>query len=219
MIAYSAKLDQLAQSGEPFRLGIYGGTFDPIHIGHLLCAEKAREAFNLDMVLFVPAGRPSFKRDQYVTPGHYRLDMCRMAVASNPYFDVSELEVQREGISYTVDTLRELHAAYPQAQLFFITGDDALATIMKWHESAAIAQLCEIITVLRPEQEIDPALQARISNEGHFRVHYLNDATIPVSSTELRQAFEEGRSVRYLIPDTVRAYIDAKQLYAGKVEE
>lgn len=211
---YIEDLCDLAKQVPEVRLGIMGGTFDPIHIGHLLCAEKAREAFGLHRVLFVPAGKPSFKQGQYVTPGADRLAMCKLAIASNPYFALSSMELTREGISYTVDTLRELTSQLPEnVALFFITGDDALATIMQWRESGEIAKLADIITVLRPGQEIDPGLTKHIEDKGHFRVHYLPNATIPVSSTELRQWLAQGKSTRYLIPESVRAYIRAHGLY------
>ena len=122
MAVISERFDDLGRDGAPARLGIMGGTFDPIHIGHLACAEQAREAFGLDGVLFVPAGNPVFKKDRAVTPAGMRLAMCRLAVASNPAFDVSAVEVERGGDTYTVDTLRQLRAHYPgNVELFFIT--------------------------------------------------------------------------------------------------
>ena len=114
MAVISERFDDLGRDGAPARLGIMGGTFDPIHIGHLACAEQAREAFGLDGVLFVPAGNPVFKKDRAVTPAGMRLAMCRLAVASNPAFDVSAVEVERGGDTYTVDTLRQLRAHYPR---------------------------------------------------------------------------------------------------------
>ena len=134
--------DDLGRDGGRARLGIMGGTFDPIHIGHLACAEQAREAYDLDGVVFVPAGNPVFKKDRPVTPAAERLEMCRIATRSNPAFDVSAIEIERGGDTYTVDTLRQLRAHYPDnVELRFITGADAVYHIVQWRESAAIADL------------------------------------------------------------------------------
>ena len=113
MAVICERFDDLGSSGAPARLGIMGGTFDPIHIGHLACAEQARVAHNLDAVVFIPTGIQPFKRDQQVTPADMRLEMCRLATATNPFFDVSAVEIERAGETYTVDTLRQLHAHYP----------------------------------------------------------------------------------------------------------
>ena len=140
------RFDDLGADGRPVRLGIMGGTFDPIHIGHLACAEQAREAFSLDAVVFIPAGKPAFKLKRDVTPAEQRFEMCRLAVQGNPAFDVSRIEIDRPGVTYTADTLRQLREHYPgNVALFFITGADAVCSILKWRESAAIASMAELI--------------------------------------------------------------------------
>ena len=150
--------DDLGRDGKPARLGIMGGTFDPIHIGHLACAEQAREAYDLDGVVFVPAGNPVFKKDRVVTPAAERLEMCRIATRSNPAFDVSAIEIERGGDTYTVDTLRQLRAHYPDnVELRFITGADAVYHIVQWRESAAIADLARLIAVTRPGYALSEA--------------------------------------------------------------
>ena len=147
----SARFDDLGADGAPARLGIMGGTFDPIHIGHLACAEQAREAFGLDAVVFIPTGVPAFKRDRAVTPAPDRLAMCRLAVLPNRHFDVSSLEIDRPGVTYAVDTVRALRAHFPaNVELFFITGADSILSIARWRESAAVASLTRFIAVTRP---------------------------------------------------------------------
>ena len=122
--AISARFDGLGQDGAPVRLGIMGGTFDPIHIGHLACAEQAREAFGLDAVIFIPTGNPAHKQGKTVTPAEMRLEMCRLACLPNPHFDVSAIEVERAGLTYAVDTVRALRQHFPEnVELCYITGD------------------------------------------------------------------------------------------------
>ena len=140
MTIISKRFDKLGADGKPSRLGIMGGTFDPIHNGHLRIAEEVREQLGLDAVLFVPTGNPVFKRDQKVTDAQVRLARVRRAVAGNPHFDVSSIEVERPGSTYTVDTLRELRAHYPEnVEFYFIVGSDTAATVAKWRSCAEVA--------------------------------------------------------------------------------
>lgn len=196
-----------------------GGTFDPIHIGHLATAEQAREAYGLDAVVFVPAGNPVFKKDQRVTPAADRLAMCRLAVASNPSFCVSALEIERGGDTYTVDTLRELRAHYPaNVELFFITGADAVAHIVKWRESAAIAGLARLIAVTRPGYALTAERKHEIENEGSFDVSYLEVTALAVSSSDLRKRLRDGGSIRYLTMQSVLDYIAEHGLYTEEAK-
>lgn len=212
----SPRLDSLGQDGEPVRLGIMGGTFDPIHIGHLAVAEQACEAMRLDAVVFVPAGVPVFKRDRNVTPAHHRLEMCRLAVASNPAFDVSDIEIRRGGNTYTVDTLRQMRAFYPEnVELWFITGADAVASIVKWRESAAIADLATLIAVTRPGFELTESMQKEIASAGSFDVRYLEATALSISSSDLRDRVAQGLSIRYLTMARVRDYIYEHGLYGA----
>ena len=208
------RFDDLGADGRPARLGIMGGTFDPIHIGHLACAEQAREALGLDAVVFIPAGVPVFKRDRHVTPAADRLAMCRLAVADNPRFDVSSIEIDRGGDTYTVDTLRQLRAHYPEnVELCFITGADAVCSILQWRESAAIADLARLIAVTRPGYELSPERRELIARQGHFRVDYLEVTALSVSSSDLRARVAAGASVRYLTTQRVCDYIGEHGLY------
>lgn len=215
MAAVCERFDQLGADGAPARLGIMGGTFDPIHIGHLACAEQAREALGLDAVVFVPAGCPVYKKDQDVTAAEHRLAMCRLATASNPAFDVSPMEIERGGDTYTVDTLRELRAHYPaNVELCFITGADAVYNIVKWRESAAIADLARLIAVTRPGYDVPPERRAYLERCGNFRIDYLEVTGLAISSSDLRRRLAQGRSIRYLTMASVRDYIAGQGLYA-----
>lgn len=214
MAAICERFDDLGADGRPARLGIMGGTFDPIHIGHLACAEQAREAFGLDAVVFIPAGNPVFKKDRAVTPAADRLEMCRLATRSNPAFDVSAIEIERGGDTYTVDTLRQLRAHYPDnVELRFITGADAVASIVAWRESAAIADLARLIAVTRPGYALSDERRALIEGRGNFAVDYLEITSLAVSSSDLRRRVAAGASIRYLTMQRVFDYIREKRLY------
>lgn len=214
MAVICERFDDLGADGAPVRLGIMGGTFDPIHIGHLATAEQAREAYGLDAVVFVPAGIPVFKKDRVVTPAVERLEMCRLAVASNPAFCVSPLEIERGGDTYTVDTLRQLRAHYPDnVELRFITGADAVYNIVKWRESAAIADLARLIAVTRPGYALSEERRAFIEQHGNYAIDYLEVTALAVSSSDLRARVAEGKSIRYLTMQVVLDYIRERGLY------
>lgn len=214
MAAICERFDDLGADGRPARLGIMGGTFDPIHIGHLACAEQAREAFELAAVVFIPAGNPVFKKDRAVTPAADRLEMCRLATRSNPAFDVSAIEIERGGDTYTVDTLRQLRAHYPDnVELRFITGADAVASIVAWRESTAIADLARLIAVTRPGYALSEERRAFIEGRGNFAVDYLEVTSLAVSSSDLRRRVAAGASIRYLTMQRVFDYIREKRLY------
>lgn len=214
MSVVCSRFDDLGKDGSPARLGIMGGTFDPIHIGHLACAEQAREAFALDAVVFVPAGRPVYKKHQRVTDAQQRLEMCRLAVASNPAFDVSEMEIRRGGDTYTVDTLRELRAHYPDnVELFFITGADAVASIVRWRESRAMAGLSRFIAVTRPGYELGEEGKRALAQQSDFVIDYLEVTALAISSSDLRRRVSQGKSIRYLTMGRVNDYIANHGLY------
>lgn len=211
------RFDDLGADGRPVRLGIMGGTFDPIHIGHLACAEQAREAFGLDAVVFIPAGKPAFKLKRDVTPAEQRFDMCRLAVRGNPAFDVSRIEIDRPGVTYTADTLRQLREHYPgNVSLFFITGADAVCSILKWRESAAIASMAELIAATRPGYALSEETRLTIEQSGNFRIHMLETTGLAVSSSDLRARVHSGRSIRYLTMQQVLDYIAGHGLYGWK---
>lgn len=197
-----------------YRLGIMGGTFDPIHIGHLACADQARETFGLDAVVFVPAGNPVFKKDKQVTPASERLAMCQLAVESNPAFDASAIEINRGGDTYTVDTLRQLRAHYPDnVELYFITGADAVFSIVKWRESSEIARLAKLIAVTRPGYAMSEEKKHYLSEQTDFSVTYTEVTALAISSSDLRKRVAEGKSIRYLTMQRVLDYVESHGLY------
>lgn len=204
-----------AQSDNPLRLGIMGGTFDPIHVGHLILAEQVAEALKLDRVLFIPTGNPSFKRDKLVRPAADRLRMVELAIEDNPHFLASDMEVVREGVTYTLDTLRELHALLPStAKLFFIMGSDTLLTLDHWRASKELAKLACFVGVNRPgDSKVSKDDLVRLRALG-FDVVLLEAPALEVSSSDIRQRLESGRSVRYLVPDSVIQYAEKKRLYS-----
>lgn len=196
------------------RLGIMGGTFDPIHLGHLVTAEEALVQFNLDRVLFMPTGLPAFKVDDTVTPAEDRYVMTVLATASNPDFDVSRLEVDRPGLTYTVDTLEALRTLYgPSTQLFFITGADAVWEIVSWRDAERVADLATFIAVTRPGYDLDAARRAHEKAATRFRIEYIEVPALAISSTDLRARIRSKRPVQYLMPEPVIAYIAKRGLY------
>ena len=209
------RFETLGSDGADVRLGLMGGTFDPIHVGHLRVAEEMRLALELDAVLFIPTGNPVFKKDQKVTDAQVRLEMCRRAVQGNPYFDVSSIEAEREGDTFTVDTLRELKAYFPpNVHLFFIVGSDSAITVGKWRGSAEIAQLASFaVAAGRPGSANEDELREAIMAAGPFDLHIVQVSPLKVASRELRAELAEGGQCRYLIPECVRAYIFEHGLY------
>lgn len=209
-----------ADASREYRLGIMGGTFDPIHYGHLVTAEQAREALELDLVLFMPAGRPAFKLDEDVSDAEDRYAMTILATAANSAFDASRFEIDREGVTYTIDTLRALRAYYPDnVKLFFITGADAILDLATWHDAEGMAKLATFIAATRPGYDIDQA-RARLANSGvAFDVRYIEIPALAISSTNIRERVRRGKSVRYLTSESVIGYIRKNGLYNRHVIE
>jgi nicotinate-nucleotide adenylyltransferase len=195
-----------ARDGRP-RIGVMGGTFDPIHHGHLVAASEVADRFDLDEVVFVPTGQPWQKSEREVSPAEDRYLMTVIATASNPRFSVSRVDIDRGGPTYTVDTLADLHKSVPDAQLFFITGADALAQILSWREVEQVFRYAHFIGVTRPGYELgDDHLP-----EG--AVTLIEVPAMAISSTDCRRRVEEGRPVWYLVPDGVVQYISKRNLY------
>lgn len=201
---------------DKMRLGLMGGTFDPIHEGHLACARAARDACELDRVLFVPAARPSFKRERRLAAPETRLALCRLALADEPGFEASDVEIRRDGVTYTVDTLRELHArAGDGAELYFIMGTDAAASLPRWREAEELARLAVYVVVSRPGQVLDVDLRASLAKMG-FKVVYVEGLCMDVSSSEVRARIAAGESLEGLVPEAVRSRIEEEPAYRGE---
>ncbi|WP_341765700.1 nicotinate-nucleotide adenylyltransferase [Cellulomonas shaoxiangyii] len=194
------------------RIGVMGGTFDPVHHGHLVAASEVAARFDLDEVVFVPTGQPSFKQDTAVTEAEHRYLMTVIATASNPRFTVSRVDVEREGLTYTVDTLRDLKAERPDADLFFITGADAIAQILTWKDAGELFDMARFVAVTRPGH----ALSVAGLPEG--RVDVLEIPALSISSTDVRARAGAGEPVWYLVPDGVVQYIAKHRLYRGPHE-
>ena len=196
------------------RLGIMGGTFDPIHFGHLVTAEEALVQFNLDRVLFMPTGQPALKSKQRVTPAEDRYLMTVVATAANPDFDVSRMEVDRPGLTFTIDTLLALRDEYgPGTELFFITGADAVWEIVGWKDAEKIAGLATFIAATRPGYDLKAARKAHEAAAIGFRIEYISVPALAISSTDLRERVAQRRAIRYLTPESVVAYIEKRGLY------
>ncbi len=201
------------------RIGVIGGTFDPIHFGHLFAAEEARHCFNLEEVVFVPTGNPPHKEAGPDLSAEDRYLMTEMATADNPSFRVSRIETDREGLSYTLDTMRALRAEYGKnTVMYFITGADAILEIMTWKEPEQILEECSIIAATRPgydlarlEKALPPAERKR--RETDPRVFVLEIPPLAISSTDIRQRVAEGRPIRYLVPESVVQFIVKNGFY------
>ena len=197
------------------RIGVFGGTFDPIHMGHLIVAEDARAALELDKVLFIPAGQPWFKSYRQITEAHHRLAMVQLAVMENPLFDVSDIEVERSGPSYTVDTLEELHELYSDAELIVILGLDALREIDRWHQPSRVFQMAGVAGMARPGATLDPSVLHAAIPGASSRMRLLDSALIDISGTDIRRRASVGQSIRYRVPVAVERYICDNGLYTA----
>ena len=189
------------------KLGIFGGTFNPIHWGHLLIAEAAAEALELDRIIFIPCATPPHKQPRVLADARHRLRMVKLAIQGNPRFGCSDIEIRRGGPSYSVETLRQLRHAMPHARFYFLIGADSLRELPKWREAPALARLCEFICVARPGKR-KPRTRLR-----GLRVQELPGHPADISSSDIRVRLARGASVRYLVPEVVRRYIEKKRLY------
>ena len=190
-----------------------GGTFDPIHHGHLVAASEVQAWFDLDEVVFVPTGQPWQKADRVVSPAEHRYLMTVVATASNPRFTVSRVDIDRGGPTYTIDTLRDLAAVLPDAELFFITGADALGEIFTWRDAERLFELAHFVGCTRPGYETDPSLLAGIPTE---RLTLIEIPALAISSSDCRERRIAGEPVWYLVPDGVVQYIAKHDLYPPK---
>lgn len=194
----------------PTRIGIMGGTFDPIHHGHLVAGSEVADLFDLDLVIFVPTGQPWQKQDRWVSPAEHRYLMTVIATASNPRFLVSRVDIDRDKPTYTVDTLTDIKAHYPDAELFFITGADALAGILSWKDWEKLFDLATFVGVTRPGYILQ---EDGIPEHFQDRVELVEIPAMAISSTGCRERAKAGKPVWYLVPDGVVQYIAKHQLY------
>ncbi len=197
------------------RVGILGGTFDPIHMGHLIIAEEARERIRLDEVIFMPTGQPWLKAGRRISPAHHRLEMVKLAIGSNPFFRDSAMEIERSGPTYTLDTLLDLRKELPSsAEIFFVVGLDSLKEFHRWHEPERVLTLCTLVAVNRPGfLKGDLGLLDSGTSEIMEKVLFLESPLIDVSGTDIRRRVANGSSIRYRVPQAVEEYIYTHGLY------
>jgi nicotinate-nucleotide adenylyltransferase len=199
------------------RIGVFGGTFDPIHLGHLILAEQCREQAKLDQVLFVPAALPPHKQTQPLTPFGQRVEMLTLAISGQPAFRIDELEKDRTGPSYTVHTLTQLQERLPGDELCFILGSDCLPDLPIWYEPRRILELATLLVVARADWPTFSAKELRqslhLGDVFPLRYELIEAPLITLSSRDIRRRIAEGRSVRYMIPRAVEAYVADKGLY------
>ncbi|MCD4549198.1 MULTISPECIES: nicotinate-nucleotide adenylyltransferase [unclassified Schaalia] len=202
----SVPREQKKSSARP-AIGIMGGTFDPIHHGHLVAASEVMDVFGLDEVVFVPTAMQPFKAGRRVTPPEHRYLMTVIATASNPRFSVSRVDIERGGTTYTIDTLTDLREQYPDADFYFITGADALAQIVQWKEADTLFESAHFVGVTRPGHTLDASGLPRSA------VSLLEVPAMAISSSDCRLRVEQGKPVWYLVPDGVVQYINKYNLY------
>ncbi|MDF2890030.1 MAG: NadD [Clostridia bacterium] len=203
-------------SEERIRYAIMGGTFDPIHFGHLAAAETVREKLNCQKVIFIPSGNPPHKKGRVLTDSIHRYTMTVLAANSNPYFEVSNIEMNRNGYSYTLDTIKELNKYYgKKVELLFITGADALLEIETWHKVDELLRLCSFVAVTRPGYDKSKLEQKLLYLQSKYNVelHIVDVPGLNISSTDIRKRVREGASIRYLVSDAVEQYVFKYELY------
>lgn len=188
------------------RIGLFGGSFDPVHLGHLLVAQAACEELGLKRLFFVPTAQSPFKPDHVLAPADLRLRLLRLALAGGVRYEIDKQEIGRGGISYSVDTVRDYAARFPAAELFFLIGADHVAQLPKWREALTLAKLAEFVVIPRPGQ---PTIQA----PPPFRVRLLSGFPVSISSSQIRERIREGKPVNGLVPAAVAEAIHDNQLY------
>ena len=199
------------------RLGVLGGTFNPVHLGHLIMAKDAVEHFDLSKVLFMPCAQPPHKLPSVLAPAHHRLAMLEAAIEGDLNFEVSDIEIQRGGVSYTIDTMRALAEENPGVELCFIIGSDSLSELHLWKDIALLLKLCRIVTIVRPGTDLVALRKLDLKLPAPWQERLLADARgghlIDISSTDIRYRVAEGMCIRYLVSPAVDMYITEHSLY------
>jgi len=198
------------------KIGIMGGTFNPIHLGHLVIAEEVRLKFNLDRVVFIPAGNPPHKDNKKLTASEHRYQMTILATVDNAYFDVSPIEIERKGTTYTIDTIRELRKKCGnETELYFITGADSLLELSSWKNIDKLLNLCKFVAATRPGFDIGK-IEEKISELENIYEKSIYSVAVPalkISSTDIRNRIKQGLTIKYLVPESVEHYIEKHNLY------
>jgi len=202
-------------------LGIIGGTFNPIHYGHLIAAEFTREAFALDRIIFVPSCRPPHKNPEEILDSRHRLAMVEIAVRGNPFFSVSTLEIDRQGLSYSVETVDSIRSMHFGTNLYFILGIDAFMLMNTWKDTERLAELCSMIVVTRPGYELNPADEcfAGVPLLMWQKMEVIAIPGFEISSSAIRERVAQRKTIRYLLPSGVEDYIHTNQLYRGDPDD
>ena len=196
-------------------IGVLGGTFDPVHNGHLIVAEEAKTRLNLVEIIFVPAGQPWLKAAKPISPAEHRLQMLRLAIADKPYFKLSSIEIERTGPSYTIDTITELRDKFgSEDELFFILGWDSLAELPQWREPSRLIKMCYLVAVPRPGYPRPKLKTLEVIIRGlSQRVMLMKEPEIDISASAIRERVARGLSIRHLVPEPVNRYIKEHRLY------
>ena len=210
-----ANLNKKKKRSDLKKIGIMGGTFDPIHYAHLATAEFIRTKYKLDKILFIPSGNPPHKTDRYVMDKNHRYNMVLLSTMTNENFEVSSMEIDKVGKSYTVDTLRELKNIYPDSKIYFITGADAICDIESWRDVEENFRLATFIAATRPGISLIKAQEKieKLINKYNADIITVYVPSLDISSTYIREQIKENKSIRYLIPENVEKYIYEKGLY------
>lgn len=197
------------------RIGLFGGTFDPPHIAHLILGEYTAESLGLSTLLYVPAADPPHKQNEEKTPVEHRLAMLTLALAQNPRFAISRVDIDRPGPHYSADTVRIVHTENPDADIYFVIGGDSLRDLLTWHRPDLLIEHCKLAVLRRPGADVRPDMHADKLPGLADRVVMIDAPLLDISSTVIAQRLRDGRSVRYLVPDRVLAYIHENELYCS----
>lgn len=203
------------------KIGILGGTFNPVHIGHLYMAEYIRESLQLNQIVFIPTGVPYMKKATEILSGKQRLEMLELSIQKNPYFSTSDIEISREGNTYTFETLEELHKIYPDTELYFLVGADCLFTIEKWYMPHKIFENCILVAANRNDVSKSELDDKKEYLEKMFQANIIliDLPQIDISSTAIRKNLKTNKSIRYMVTDEVLDYIEKNKLYCGEFND